>query len=269
MSNMIEIIIEPFMYKMTLHDNVLQIIAKHIDECFVWSTIIDGMLQDPETIQNDSNIQKQFIVNLDPDEIFELFEAYKSQTLDQSIKITFPTIFKNENEHILITLDIQRAFGKQRHDTKFIILEPENIAKDIINYQKIEHFKQKTITKLDVVDKQIYNLEMIIEGLNKKLMEIYIKIETIEKNICNVNDRLNDEIYDSNEVDTEITLVQNELITKHDCLHKEIKEVQSELTTKHDCIDKRIGGLFKKLSEYDNLQKIIIDVCDKKYQLKT
>ena len=167
--------IEPFEYKMTLYDDVLQIIAKHVDECLVWSTIVEGILDDPESMKIEHR-EKQFIVNLEPEEIFDIFEFYTESTLDNNTKITFPTMFKNESEHICITIDFQVSFGKQRRDTKWIILEPEIIPKDVVHFQKLEHVKNIMLNK--------------ISDLNAKIEEINETLGLeLDKTVCNLDEK--------------------------------------------------------------------------------
>jgi len=221
----------------------------------VWSTIIDGILQDPEIIKND-NTQKQFIVNLESDEIFDLFESYKLQTLDQSIEIKFPTIYKNENEHIYIILDIRRAFGKQRCNTRWIMLSPENISKDIINSQKIEHFKCKIITKFESIDCNMHKLETFVNELNKKIINI-------EKNICDINERLT--IIEKNTYD-----LQNKTENTYDIetVDTEIGCVRYDLTFKYDALNAKVNELLEKYTNIDKFKNSVIEICDSKYQLK-
>ncbi len=252
MSRTIEFSIEPFVYKMTLHDSVLRIVSKHTEECYVWSTIIDGMLMDPDTIKNDSSSQKQFVVNLDPDEIFDLFESHKSGILDNSVKITFPTSYKNENEHICIIIDIQRTFGKQRNDTKWIILSAENIAKDLINYQKIEHFKIKTVSKLHDVENLTLKLEQMVEGSNQQLL-------IMKKEMCSVFERL-----------LSITERLSVLEKSNDNLDVKVSEIE---TTANDNESDISGIKLQQLqldtyNTVDKLKTMITTVCDSKYALK-
>ena len=60
-TNQITLTIEPFEYILTLQDSALQIVAKHVDECFIWSTILNDILQEPDTVKMDFNTKKQFI----------------------------------------------------------------------------------------------------------------------------------------------------------------------------------------------------------------
>jgi len=163
--SLIKLVIEPFEYTLTLQDSVLQIVAKHLDECLIWSTILDDVLEDPDSMKNTTSSKKQFIVNLEPEEIFEIFDQYKKNILGNNIKITFPKMFKTEKEHLCIVIEFQRTFGKQQNDTKWIMLNPENISKDVIIFQKLEHLKNKTLTKFNDVDKSIENLENCTENI--------------------------------------------------------------------------------------------------------
>jgi len=163
--SLIKLVIEPFEYTLTLQDSVLQIVAKHLDECLIWSTILDDVLEDPDSMKNTTNSKKQFIVNLEPEEIFEIFDQYKKNILGNNIKITFPKMFKTEKEHLCIVIEFQRTFGKQQNDTKWIMLNPENISKDVIIFQKLEHLKNKMLTKFNDVDNSIEKLENCTENI--------------------------------------------------------------------------------------------------------
>ena len=136
-----------------------------MDECLIWSTILDDVLEDPDSMKNTTSSKKQFIVNLEPEEIFEIFDQYKRDALGNNIKITFPKMFKTEKEHLCIVIEFQRTFGKQQNDTKWIMLNPENISKDVIIFQKLEHLKNKMLTKFNDVDKSIENLENCTENI--------------------------------------------------------------------------------------------------------
>ena len=155
MSEPIKFTIEPFSYVFSLDENVLRIDMKHLDECFIWSAIIEDTLEDPDNIKCEVNPKKQFVANVEPEELFDIFSQFKKGILDKNIKITFPTMFKNENEHLCIFVDFQRSYGKQKNDTKYIIVKPENIAKDIIMFEKLEHLRSKTSTKFSEIEKSM------------------------------------------------------------------------------------------------------------------
>ncbi len=275
MSKTIEFSIEPFVYKMTLHDSVLRIVSKHMEECYVWSTIIDGMLMDPDTVKNDSSSQKQFVVNLDPDEIFDLFESYKSGVLDNSVKITFPTMYKNENEHICIVVDIQRTFGKQRHDTKWIILSAENIAKDLINYQKIEHFKIKTISKLHVVENLVQQLEQTVSESNQKVVDMKNEMDLLLKQLLEMTGRLSA----LETKHTSLGMKHTSLETKHTSLESTVSDIEStvdelESDTRVTTMDVNLTAIKLQQTQLDTyntvdkLKTVITTLCDTKYALK-
>lgn len=188
MSSPIKLTIEPFEYILTLQDSVLHIVAKHLDECLIWSTIIDDILDDPETMKVNGNTKKQFIANLEPEEIFEIFDQYKKGELGPNIKITFPQMFKTEKEHLCIVIEFQRSFGKRQNDTKWIMLNPENISKDVIIFQKLELLKNKTSLKINEIEKNI-------SYLNAQTQEITTKFNSdLEKLKISMKDEMKSEL---------------------------------------------------------------------------
>ena len=286
MTKYINFTIEPFVYKMTLQDNVLRIDAKHIDECLMWSTTIDDILEDPDSMKMICK-EKQFIVNLDPDEIFEIFDYYDKGSLDNNTKITFPSMFKNEEEHICITIDFQISFGKQRHDTKWIILEPEIIPKDVINFQKLEHVKNNVLSKIsdlgakmernnEKVDSDVDKLEKRVSDLDKRYTELFVMMqnefkkceENYQKLVTTELQKLKNSIttdYQSY-VDTEIGEMQDTITQQ--CVTKYQPKITIELTNLQSTITQQCDAKYhpKITTELTNLQSTITQQCDAKYQ---
>jgi len=250
-TNQITLTIEPFEYILTLQDSALQIVAKHVDECFIWSTILDDILQEPDTVKMDFNTKKQFIVNLEPEEIFDLFDQYEKKILEKNINITFPKMFKTENEHLCIIIEFQRSFGKQQNDTKWIILNPENISKDVIIFQKFEQFKMKTLHKINEIEHSIANLDSVTtENLTNYKNQFSNDIFELKTLVAN------EMIKQNKEFDSKLTNLEIKIKTKY---NTKIAELQKECTTKYQP---------KLTTELTNLQTTIVTQCDTKYQPK-
>lgn len=166
----LNLIVEPFEYKLTLQDNILHIKAKHTEDCLVWTTIIDDSLEEPSSIKRDIKTQKQFIINLDPEEVFDLFENYVKKSLDNNVQITFPKMYKTENDHLCIVIDFQMLFGKQRCDTKWIMLNAEPISKDTIIFQKLDNLKTKMMTEIEDITFVVENNRKEVSTMKEEIL---------------------------------------------------------------------------------------------------
>lgn len=273
MSKTIKFVIEPFEYKMTLQDDVLQIVAKHVDECLVWSTIIEDMLVDPESVRRD-NKEKKFIVNLVPDEIFDIFDCHVKSTLDNNTKILFPHMYKTETDHICITIDFKISFGKQRTDTKWIILDPEIIPKDVINFQKLEHVKSnmlnkinETNTKIDNINTQIedklVNLENTLTGyVDQEYDALVEQIKTVKTELIDSISKSCDEKFQV-KITTELDELENLITQKYTVV------VTNEITSLRNFMLQEFSKYQPKLTtELTNLQTTVTQQCDAKYHPK-
>jgi hypothetical protein len=157
-------------FELKLQNNVLEIMARHNDECFVWHAKVEGSLEQNESSKKE--LKKSFIVDLEPEEIFELFDQYQKKKLENNIEISFPSLFKHENDDLSIEIKFKRTFGKQQYDIKEIVLHPKNIPKDVITGQKLENFRTNTINKLGNLDKKCIDMESEIAELKKKINEL-------------------------------------------------------------------------------------------------
>lgn len=83
----------PFEYKFVLSD-VLCISVRHISEYSVWSATLG--------LKNEKS--KLVTIELEPDEMFTLFESYVEGTLSKGVVVAFPTSLVNEYEYIRIML---------------------------------------------------------------------------------------------------------------------------------------------------------------------
>jgi hypothetical protein len=180
MSRQIKLTVQPFEYKLTLQDNALHIEANHIEDCLVWQAIIDDSLEGSSPAKKEAKPQKQFVINLDPEEIFDLFDYYEKEELPSNTKITFPKIYKTENDHLCIFIDFQMSFGKQRCDTKCIKLKSVPIPKDTIMFQKLENLKTKTIAETEVVLNRVESLEVEFAELAEKFAALKSAFDTLQ-----------------------------------------------------------------------------------------
>ena len=179
MSKVIKLTVAPFDYKFTLQDNILHIEAKHTEDCLVWTTIVEDSLENPSPMQKEVKPQKQFVINLDPEELFDLFDYYVKKELDNNTQITFPKMYKTENDHLCIVIDFQMSFGKQRCDTKWIVLNAEPISKDTIIFQRLENLKNKMTTQIDDVSTTIEENQKEIYTLKEEINAMKIELGTL------------------------------------------------------------------------------------------
>lgn len=250
--NKIEFIVNLFKYEMVFSDDCLKITATHLDEYFVWSTIIDGILFDPQNIMLDSMTRKDFIGNLATYDVFDIFKQYQTngENFDKTIKIVFPTKYKADVESLMITIDFAKSYGIQKIATKYIILQPENVSKELIMLQRMDHFKSKTNDDLQIIHNKMHSSESkIIEAFQK----IDNKIASIDAQVSDVNnfaDTLNDQ---------HSTIVE-ELKT----LKLQIAELRSTIIA--ECNEKCNRSLNKILSTFETK---MIAYCESKYAKKT
>jgi hypothetical protein len=181
MSKVIKLTVAPFDYKFTLQDNILHIEAKHTEDCLVWATIIEDSLEDSNSMKKEVKPQKQFVINLDPEEIFDLFDYYVKKELDVNTQITFPKMYKTENDHLCIVIDFQMSFGKQRCDTKWIMLNAEPIPKDTIIFQKLENLKNKMGTQMEDISTTLGENQTEICALKEEICAMKAEMATLLK----------------------------------------------------------------------------------------
>lgn len=179
MSKVIKLTVAPFDYKFTLQDNILHIEAKHTEDCLVWTTIIEDSLEDSSPMKKEVKPQKQFIINLDPEEIFDLFDYYVKKELDSNTQITFPKMYKTENDHLCIVIDFQMSFGKQRCDTKWIMLHAESIPKDTIIFQKLENLKNKMTIQIDDISSTLGENQTELCALKEEITAMKTELKTL------------------------------------------------------------------------------------------
>lgn len=182
MSRQIKLTVQPFKYTFTLQDSALHIEAKHTEDCLVWETIIEDSLEGPVPMKKDIKPQKQFVINLDPEEIFDLFEFYEKGEPQSSTKITFPNKYKTENEHLCIIIEFQMTFGKQRCDTKYITLNAVPIPKDTIMFQKLENLKNKTIDEIESLSDRSYDLKVELAELKSAFNTLKADFDRLNSN---------------------------------------------------------------------------------------
>lgn len=256
MAKIVTFINNSFEYKITLQDSVLHILAKHIDDCYTWSTIIEDTLKEPDTIKSEQ--KKKFVINLDPDEMFDIFFYYEEKSLHDGITITFPTLYKNIDEHIIITIDVKLLLGKKHNNTQWIILEPENIAKDEIIFQKINNLSNKMGNKIVELESSIKSVENnIINTITQEILP-----QEIEKFEANYLDKFNQLV---NKVNPEMNEIDKIYIDKYEKLENEFNALKNATTVKiniiQNILSKEIsvmqGDYSTKIGELENTINVL------------
>ncbi len=182
----------PFVHKAVLSDGVLQVTAKHVDECLEWcgkyNCEPDPELETVESMTSSTN----FPINFDGEDIFNLLKSHIEGRPVEGVKFTFPTGFKGENEYICIFIDITMTLGKERKTQKKITLYPKKATPESRIFEKIERAENKSAKRTDELCTKINNCEsglnsMIIaldnktgiaeNGLNKRIDELAVKID--------------------------------------------------------------------------------------------
>ncbi len=224
MSNSLKIETNGFVFTFVLSGQSLSVGGKHEDECLEWGTVIDDVLTDPETMTISGDSTTKFIANLEVDAIFDIFEQYNNNVLDKNIKITFPTTYKNDREHLCIAIDFKRSYGKQQNESKFIILDPINVPKDHIHNQKFNNFKVKTFDKFEKIQSIIDDNDKIykerldgndkmLEVINSKITEMNGYITDAENDISTCETNLGSTNTNVAVLRTDITKLQQDLAT--------------------------------------------------------
>lgn len=245
MSGSLKLESTPFNYTLVLSNTSLRIEAKHEEECLIWGTIIDDVLTDPETINVSDNSTTKFIANLEVDAIFDIFEQYNDNILDKNIKITFPTTYKNDKEHLCIAIDFKRSYGKQQNESKFIILDPINVSKDIIHDQKFHNFKGKVADRFEKIQATIDDHENIHKERHDGHDKMFVVVNTNYNTIKTSVEENNDEI---DEITGRITGCNNE-ITALKTTITSLQQTIATLTTSNTNLNNLVATINTSIAE--------------------
>lgn len=211
---------------------MLYIVAQHLEELFMWNAIIDNY--------NQLDHFGKPKINLYPDDLFKLFEAYSKGVLNKNIRIKFPCEYRSKQDTLFISFDIDFIFK----DHMNITLEPVVLSQEQINFEHIKCLEQKLNVQYNNLNSRITELEKQLKNNNG----VNIKINRLEKQMNNEFMRKHDLVmaYD-NELDCEH--VDNEyvgfVIKKNNM--SIIREMRMFVDKKINCIEMKFAHKIEKL----------------------
>jgi len=166
-----------------LQDNMLDIGLRHISDCYIWSTTIEGMLcEDKET---DNSHTKTFDINPEPHEILELLENFSSED-NYDCDVTFPETYTNEKDDLYIILQWHIMVGNQvRTATRTIVLKPEFIPNDILATQRLKYANELLANKFNNFENELKQKDQQIKKLETHVLTLTTKYDELTTELSN------------------------------------------------------------------------------------
>jgi len=163
--------VDPFTYKVSLHESNLLIEASHNEEFLIWSKNLDEIL---------SSLNSSLNIKMKPDTIFKIFSDYSNNTLESRVKITFPQKYKSPIDPLCIEIEIK--FLEEYTDIKMIELEPKarNMEDKVTDKLKKAMKKHNDDYKYlnELYEDLKSQIDTLMEGMEKMN---YKNIDTIKK----------------------------------------------------------------------------------------